>query len=72
MKKLLLFVLLIIGCGGEYNTSEFVWEQKEDSTKTILDKVYNGDWLEKQAKEFMNNAKNFYEEKLHKKKEMGK
>ena len=41
MKKLLLLILLIVGCGGEYNTSEFVWKQKADSTKTALDNVPN-------------------------------
>ena len=69
MQKLLLigfsFLLLIMGCRGEYNTSEFVWEQKPDSTKTVLDK----EWREKQGKEFMNKAKQFYKDKLHKKKE---
>ena len=67
--KLLLTALLIMGCGGEYNTSEFVWEQKADSTKTILDKVSNKEWIEKQGKEFMNKAKQFYEDKLDKEKE---
>ena len=37
MKKLLIISLLIVGCGSEYNTSELVWEQKADSTKTVLD-----------------------------------
>ena len=69
MKKLLLIVLLIVGCGGEYNTSEFVWEQKPDSTKTVLDKVQNKEWIEKEGTELMNKAKQFYEDKLHKEKE---
>ena len=69
MKKLLTILLLIVGCGGEYNTSEFVWEEKADSTKTALDKVLNKEWIEKQGKELINNAKQFYKEKLHKQKE---
>ena len=69
MKKLLLIILLIVGCKGEYNTSKFVWEQKPDSTKTILDKVSDKEWREKRGKEFMNKAKQFYEDKLHKEKE---
>ena len=69
MKKLLLIILLIVGCRGEYNTSEFVWEQKPDSTKTVLDKVSNKEWIEKQGKEFMNKAKQFYEDRLQKEKE---
>ena len=39
MKKLLVFALLVMGCGGEYNTTELVWEEKTDSTKTILNKL---------------------------------
>ena len=69
MKKLLLIVLLIVGCGGEYNTSEFVWEQKPDSTKTVLDKVQNKEWIEKKGNEFMNQAKQFYKDKLYKEEE---
>ena len=69
MIRRLIILLLIIGCGGEYNTSELVWEQKADSTKTILDKVSNKEWIEKQGKEFMNKAKQFYKEKLYKEKE---
>ena len=69
MKKLLLVALLIMGCRGEYNTSEFVWEQKPDSTKMVLDKVSNKEWIEKNGKEFMNKAKQFYEDKLRKKRE---
>ena len=69
MKILLLIALLIIGCGGEYNTSELVWEQKSDSTKTIFDKVPNKKWIKQQGKELMNKAKQFYEAKLHKEKE---
>ena len=69
MKKLLLIALLIVGCEGEYNTSKFVWEQKPDSTKTILDKVSDKEWREKRGKEVMNKAKQFYEDKLHKEKE---
>ena len=68
MKKLLL-IILIMGCEGEYNTSKLVWEQKPDSTKTILDKVSDKEWREKRGKEFMNKAKQFYEDKLHKEKE---
>ena len=68
MKKLLL-IILIMGCEGEYNTSKFVWEQKPDSTKTIVDKVSDKEWLEKRGKEFMNKAKQFYKDKLHKEKE---
>ena len=69
MKKLLLIALLIVGCGGEYNTSEFVWEQKADSTKIALDEVLYKKWIEKQSKEFMNKAKQFYKDKLFEKKE---
>ena len=67
--KLLLFILLIVGCEGGYNTSEFVWEQKADSTKTVLDAVLNKAWIEQQGKELINKAKQFYEDKLHKGKE---
>ena len=63
MKKLLL-ILLIVGCGGEYNTSELVWEQKADSTKTLLDKVQTKDWMDKKGKEFMNKAKQLYKDIL--------
>ena len=69
MKKLLLIVVLVFGCGGEYNTSEFVWEQKPDSTKTVLDKLPNKELIEKQGKELMKKAKQFYKDKLHKEKE---
>ena len=74
MKRLLLFILLIVGCEGEYNTSEFVWEQKSDSTKTVLDAVLNKEWIEKQGKELINKAKQFYKDKLsdEKKKKIGK
>ena len=68
MKKLLL-ILLIVGCGGEYNTSELVWEQKADSTKTLLDKVQNKDWMDKKGKEFMDKAKQIYKHKLYKEEE---
>ena len=60
----LIILLLIVGCGGEYNTSELVWEQKADSTKTALDKLKNKEWMEKKGKEFMNRAKQFYQYKL--------
>ena len=72
--KRLIILLLIIGCGGEYNTSELVWEQKADSTKTVLDKVQNKEWIEKKGKEFMNKAKQFYKDKLYedKNKKVGK
>ena len=70
MKKLILLsILLIVGCGGEYNTSELVWEQKADSTKTALDEVLNKEWIEKKGKEFMNKAKQFYKDKLYEEKE---
>ena len=74
MKKLLLIILLIVGCGGEYNTSELVWEQKADSTKTVLDEVLNKEWIEKKGNEFMNQAKQFYKDKLYEegKKKVGK
>ena len=70
----LIILLLIVGCGGEYNTSELVWEQKSDSTKTVLDAVLNKEWIEKQGKELINKAKQFYKDKLsdEKKKKIGK
>ena len=72
--KLLLFILLIVGCEGGYNTSEFVWEQKADSTKTVLDAVLNKAWIEQQGKELINKAKQFYKDKLYEegKKKVGK
>ena len=74
MNKLLLIALLIVGCGGEYNTSELVWEQKTDSTKTALNEVLNKEWIEKKGNEFMNKAKQFYKDKLYEeeKKNVGK
>ena len=69
MIRRLIILLLIVGCGGEYNTSELVWEQKADSTKTALDEMLNKEWIEKKGKEFMNKAKQFYKERLHKEKE---
>ena len=71
-QTILFIILLIVGCEGEYNTSELVWEQKIDSTKTLLDKVPNKVWIEKKYKEFMNKAKQLYEEKLQKEKKSGK
>tara|TARA_B100000315_G_C14329102_1_gene474425 strand:- start:426 stop:677 length:252 start_codon:yes stop_codon:yes gene_type:complete len=70
----LTILLLIFGCEGEYNTSELVWEQKADSTKTVLDAVLNKEWIEKQGKELINKAKQFYKDKLsdEKKKKIGK
>ena len=65
----IILLIFLVGCGGEYNTAEFVWEQKTDSTKTVLDKVPKTEWMEKQGKELMEKAKQFYHDKLHKKKE---
>ena len=65
----IILLIFLIGYGGEYNTSEFVWEQKVDSTKTAFDKVPNKEWIERQGKEFVNKAKQLYEDKLHKEKE---
>ena len=65
----IILLIFIFGCGGEFNTSEFVWEQKTDSTKTVLDKVPNKEWMEKQGKEFMKKAKQLYQDMLHKEKE---
>ena len=53
MIRTLIILLLLVGCGGEYNTSELVWEQKADSTKTLLDKVQNKEWMDKKSKEFI-------------------
>ena len=74
MIRRLIILLLIVGCGGEYNTSELVWEQKADSTKTALDEMLNKEWIEKKGKEFMNKAKQFYKDKLYedKNKKVGK
>ena len=74
MKKLILLILVFVGCGGEYNTSELVWEQKKDSTKTVFNEVLNKEWIEKKGKEFMNKAKQFYKDKLYEegKKKVGK
>ena len=71
---LIILLIFIFGCEGEYNTSEFVWEQKSDSTKTVLDAVLNKEWIEKQGKELINKAKQFYKDKLsdEKKKKIGK
>ena len=69
MNKLLIISLLIVGCGSEYNTSDLVWEQKADTTKTTLDEMLNKEWLEKKGNEFMNQAKQFYKDKLYKKEE---
>ncbi len=69
MLRMLIILLLIVGCGDEYNTSELVWEQKADSTKTVLDKVQNKEWIEKEGTEFMNKAKQFYKDKLYEEEE---
>ena len=69
MIRRIIILLLIVGCGGEYNTSEFVWEQKADSTKRALDEVLNKEWIEKKGKEFMKKAKQFYKDTLYKEKE---
>ena len=53
----IILLILLVGCGGEYNTAEFVWEQKADSTKTVLDKTLITEWMEKQGKELMEKAK---------------
>ena len=37
----IILLIFLFGCGGEYNTSEFVWEQKTDGTKTELDIMSN-------------------------------
>ena len=58
----------MVGCGGEYDTAEFVWEQKADSTKTVLDMALKTGWMEKQGKELMEKAKQFYHDKLNKEK----
>jgi len=65
----IILLIFLVGCGGEYDTSEFVWEQKTDSTKTVLDKAPKTEWMEKQGKELIEKAKQFYHDKLHKKKE---
>ena len=65
----IILLIFLFGCGGEFNISEFVWEQKTDSTKTVLDKVPNKEWMKKQGKEFMKKAKQLYQDMLHKEKE---
>ena len=65
----IILLIFLFGCGGEYNASEFVWEQKTDSTKTVLDKVPNKEWMIKQGREFMKKAKQLYQDMLHKEKE---
>ena len=55
----IILLIFLIGCGGEYDTVEFIWEQKTDSTKTVLDKVPKTEWMEKQGKELMEKAKQF-------------
>ena len=65
----IILLIFLVGCGGEYDTAEFVWEQKADSTKTVLDKALKTEWMEKQGKELMAKAKQFYHDKLHKEKE---
>ena len=46
----IILLIFLIGCGGEYDTAEFIWEQKADSTKTVLDKALKTEWMEKQGK----------------------
>ena len=46
----IILLIFLFGCGGEFNTSEFVWEQKTDSTKTVLDKVINKEWIKNKVK----------------------
>ena len=43
----IILLIFLIGCGGEYDTAEFVWEQKADSTQTVLDKALKTEWMEK-------------------------
>ena len=65
----IILLIFLIGCRGEYDTAEFVWEQKADSTKTLLDMALKTGWMEKQGKELMEKAKQFYHDKLNKEKE---
>ena len=65
----IILLTFLVGCGGEYDTAEFVWEQKADSTKTVLDMALKTGWMEKQGKELMEKAKQFYHDKLNKEKE---
>ena len=65
----IILLIFLFGCVSEFNTSEFVWEQKTDSTKTVLDKVPNKEWMKEQGKEFMKKAKQLYQDMLHKEKE---
>ncbi|SVE26698.1 uncharacterized protein METZ01_LOCUS479552 [marine metagenome] len=46
----IILLIFLFGCGGEYNTSKLVCEKKTDSTKTVLDKVHNKEWIEKKVK----------------------
>ena len=64
-----ILLIFLIGCRGEYDTAEFIWEQKTDTTKTVLNEVLNKKWIEKKGNEFMNQAKQFYKDKLYKEEE---
>ena len=65
----IILLIFLFGCGGEYNTSELVWEQKTKSTKSVLDKVPTKEWMKTQGEEFINKAKQLYQDMLQNKKE---
>ena len=56
----IILLIFYFRCGGEYNTSEFVWEQKTESTKIVLDKVPNKEWMGKQAELDMRSKKSHH------------
>ena len=66
---LVILLVFLFGCGGEYNTSELIWEQKTKSTKSVLDKVPTKEWMKTQGEEFINKAKQLYQDMLQNKKE---
>ena len=53
----IILIVIIIGCGGEYNNSELVWEQKTYSTRLVLDEVLNKKWIKNKGEEFIKKAR---------------
>ena len=70
MKKVIIVSLFFLfGCKGQHDTLELVWEQKADSTKTILNQRINKEWLENKGAQFMEKAKQLYKNKSRKEQE---
>ena len=65
--KQIILLFFIINCGGEYNNSDLVWEQKSDSTRTVLDKINNNDWIDSTAKNYLQKVKTYFKDKIDEK-----